>query len=324
MAALLVTEPLWWFTHSHHQGSRPDALRGTVYRAGTYIHASEGFAVTSINRDGWRGPEFTEPARGELRVLAVGDSYTEALQVADGLTFCDQLANLLERWTSRPVRVLNCGVSGGNPAEYVHLAHHLSRQYQPGWTVVQVTDSDFFPEELFNDDRRVRLVVNAQGFETKARVTNSLWATASTRWPQLGYATGLGTWRVAAKAYKALQHSAAAKPTPPTRTAGLTPEVRAALPWLLRRLKAEYPHPVLLYLPTNGYSAIERPLEEAATQTGLPLLNMRNDFEAFEATSRQRTCGFSNSIPGQGHLNAWGHARVAERLAHHLKSVATQ
>jgi hypothetical protein len=303
----------------HHQGIREDAVRRSAYRPGTLIQGSEGFAITSINQDGWRGPEFLAPYPGEVRIIAVGDSFTEALQVADGFTYGDQLSSLLERRIGRPVRVLNCGASGGNPAEYLHLARHLTSRYRPDWTIIQVTDSDFADEELFNDDRRFRLVAKRSGYETRRNPIDSHWTGAATRWPVLSSLTGWGVWRVAVRMYKA--HNRPTRATTELKGADQGPSAAAleALPWLLGSLKTEYPGAVLLYIPETAtetsVSKTERALQAAAVRADMPMINVRDEFETFEHTSRQRVRGFANTIPGQGHLNAWGHAIVAGRLA---------
>ncbi|MEB3221684.1 MAG: hypothetical protein VKS61_06355 [Candidatus Sericytochromatia bacterium] len=319
-------ELLMRVTLASNPGYRLDPVRGLAYRAGTLVQGTEGYCVTHINADGYRGPDASPPLAGEVRVLAVGDSYTEAFQVRDEETYVGLLQHHLARHTQRPVRVINGGASGGNPPEYVQLAGHFQQRFQPTWTVLQLTDSDFTEPELTASEHRFRLVATPAGFETASNAGTRARHDLLQRFPLLGVFTGFATGRVAITHLKRLQEAPA--PTTaaaPSAVAAPQPLVTRALPWLARELARRYPRAVVLYLPTlaahPGRQA-ETQLERLATGhlrgAGIPVINMRADFEDFEAYSRQRVQGFDNTEPGVGHLNAYGHALVARRLVQFL------
>jgi lysophospholipase L1-like esterase len=65
-----------------------------------------------INSLGLRGPEPTPVPRGGLRVLALGDSWTSGLEVAENETYSAVAAGLLSQRLGVPVQVINAGVRG--------------------------------------------------------------------------------------------------------------------------------------------------------------------------------------------------------------------
>jgi hypothetical protein len=65
-----------------------------------------------INSLGLRGPELSRAPPGGLRVLALGDSWTSGLEVAENETYSAVAAGLLSQRLGVPVQVVNAGVRG--------------------------------------------------------------------------------------------------------------------------------------------------------------------------------------------------------------------
>jgi lysophospholipase L1-like esterase len=65
-----------------------------------------------INSLGLRGPELTAVPAGGVRVLALGDSWTSGLEVAENETYPAVAAGLLSTRLGVPVQVINAGVRG--------------------------------------------------------------------------------------------------------------------------------------------------------------------------------------------------------------------
>lgn len=90
----------------------------------------EGTAWLQINREGLRGPEVSErKPPGTVRIAVLGDSFTEAQQVALESTFCIVMQRKLgECLTPHPVQVLNFGVDGyGTTQELITLQRRAWR-----------------------------------------------------------------------------------------------------------------------------------------------------------------------------------------------------
>ncbi len=92
----------------------------------------EGTAWLAINREGFRGPEVTErKPPGTVRIAVLGDSFTEAQQVALESTFCAVMQRKLGECLAPgagPVQVLNFGVDGyGTTQELIALRRRVWR-----------------------------------------------------------------------------------------------------------------------------------------------------------------------------------------------------
>src|SRR5262249_26814814 len=93
-----------------------------------------------VNSAGFRGPEWTvAKPPGTFRIAVLGDSFTEAPQVAYEQTFCSVLEGELARCgalTGKKVQVLNFGTDGyGTAQELVTLRRHAWR-YSPDLVVL--------------------------------------------------------------------------------------------------------------------------------------------------------------------------------------------
>ena len=90
----------------------PDTIIALVPGATARMQTAEYDQQIHINALGMRAPEVPERAPGELRVLAVGDSFTLGLQVAEADRYTERLGAALTRDLGRPVTVWNAGVDG--------------------------------------------------------------------------------------------------------------------------------------------------------------------------------------------------------------------
>lgn len=81
---------------------------------------SPGRVIVTTNRSGWRGPD--RPAQkpeNAFRVALIGDSYVESTAMDEAGTFGALAETALARASGRPVEVLNFGVSGYSPVQYL-------------------------------------------------------------------------------------------------------------------------------------------------------------------------------------------------------------
>jgi lysophospholipase L1-like esterase len=76
------------------------------YTAGGYA------APIRINQEGWRDAPMADAVRAEVRLLAVGDSFTFGLGVDSTSPWPEVLERLLDSAAARPAAVLNAGVPG--------------------------------------------------------------------------------------------------------------------------------------------------------------------------------------------------------------------
>jgi len=102
----------------------------------------EGLAYVRINHDGFRGPDY--PPRkpsGEFRVAVLGDSYVEAMQVAEDKTFTAVIGRELSDCPilkGKRVEAMNFGVDGyGTAQELITLRRKVWR-YSPDVVVLAI------------------------------------------------------------------------------------------------------------------------------------------------------------------------------------------
>ena len=121
--------------------------KGSTYMPGAYYrHTKEGFSEGYINSHGFRDYERSyEKPKDTFRILVLGDSYVEALQVALQDSFTAILEKTLnENSTSTKFEVLNLGQSGfGTADEYMRYLN-FGVQYSPDLVLLAfLTGNDF-------------------------------------------------------------------------------------------------------------------------------------------------------------------------------------
>jgi len=109
--------------------------------ASRFVHDSCEFHVTvATSRQGLRDREFSiDPRPGIVRVVAVGDSFTFGWGVEADQSWPKVLERLLNQ---RNVEVLNFGVPGTSPMQYVGIAEKALRHFHPKLLIVGTLQGD--------------------------------------------------------------------------------------------------------------------------------------------------------------------------------------
>jgi hypothetical protein len=119
-----------------------DPQLGLVVPAGHTVRSRvEGAGVAHFEAHGVRRAADLGPRTG-IQILCVGDSFTEALQVADDDVFTTLLERSLKR-SGLASAVVSFGRSGWSAADLVAEAPRLRATFAPRWVVVQVREVDF-------------------------------------------------------------------------------------------------------------------------------------------------------------------------------------
>lgn len=131
-------EPSTWFWQVSHPLTGWSHLPGVSGRSFDPLY--EYNAQVSFNSRAIRGPESLTYAKpqGVYRVLLLGDSFMEALQVNDDETFGEQLRGLLAKRTGQPVEVVNAGVSGFGTDQELLWLREEGAKYQPDLVLLAV------------------------------------------------------------------------------------------------------------------------------------------------------------------------------------------
>ncbi len=307
-------------TVSYAPARRVDPVLGNVRRAGLFVSGTEGYCATRLNSMGFRAPEPSDVRGFPERVLFLGDSITEAYQVMDDETFVLRVEKALSS-RGRRVACVNAGVAGAGPADYLYLAPTLQAAYAPTQVVVQLADADFGPS--LTSTRSVRWLEPGDGDWT-VRIANEQSVA--------GWLRELGPRVPAAYyIYQKIWKDAAleASDTSPAQFAvteySADPRI---VEWVVAKLRDEYGSDLLvLYIPqidwlgdTTVPTATETLVHDVCDRVGVGFIDVRGALSARYAETRQPLNGFANTVPGNGHLNAGGHAVVATELVRFLTS----
>jgi hypothetical protein len=128
---------------------RLDFVDGVVRYApnqnGVWRVRDEIAAPYRINAQGWNsglGDYLRQRRAGTPRIAIVGDSFVEAMQVANNSSLAEALADTLEE-SGKSVEVYRFGISGAPLSQYVQMVEREVAAYRPDWIVVIVVHNDF-------------------------------------------------------------------------------------------------------------------------------------------------------------------------------------
>jgi lysophospholipase L1-like esterase len=276
-----------------------------------------------------RGPDIGAKKPGEKRVLFLGDSLTEELQVPPKLTFASLVADEL-RARGVDVTPVNGGRSGASPAAYIYLASWYKTHIQPDVVVIQLSDLDF-TVDLMSRDRN--FYVEQRSGKLHAVFNRDFVSAnrAAQRWPAIETLLEVPLFRVALDNLNKLlgERTASADPAAPAaqaqggkvRATSEPDPGRAEVDWVIESLKAAYGNPVLVYVPTPDYtgdlhqkSTIEQMVIQSAKAHGVAIVDNRAELADEYYRHHRVAYGFNNTQPGTGHLNAEGNKLMARAL----------
>jgi hypothetical protein len=282
-----------------------DQRVGWMWRSTTVVHRlGEGWGVSH-----WRDDETRAHAAAGAnapRILVVGDSFVEALQVGDDEVFSGRMSS---------VNALNIGQSGHSAADYVVFAADYRERYRPAWTVVELAPPDL-AEDAFNPAKthfdsglnpHVIIMADAGGRITgklkPIRRRSDLIDCAMTRLHEYGDGARMPPL-----------FRAADEETRPVENASVRMNWPVAAE--IARLRNAYSDRLTFLFVPDFFaepSRVEEVFISECRNHALSCVNMRTVFDDFRRRG-DAPFGFPNSKFGEGHLNARGHAAAAGLL----------
>jgi hypothetical protein len=302
---------------------------GRIYKEGTYVQGTEGFSRTHINSLGMREQEIKTKKKKEVRILALGDSFTEAFQVRDHKIYTNLMeAELNTRLSKSSLTVINGGRSGASPAHYLHLADFYHREVNQDYTVIQLNDKDF-TEDLLEQTRNFYVNENDTGVYHTVfnKETDSIFPLLQ-KFPKIRRILEYSVFYVGAdKAQKLMASSDFKVEQVPLEKELPEPDYDKLISWTISELKRTFPNLVIVYMPTIDFeklnavpSNIEILTEAYAQENHVDFINMRVPFVGLYENVQQPAYGFHNTIPGEGHTNQLGHQLIADELVNFFES----
>ncbi len=309
----------------------PDSRFGWRYPPHvTLVRSSEGYSVQRTNALGLLGAE-VRPARPRLRVLLVGDSYAEALQVRPDQSF----GSIAQRLVPGS-EVIDAGVSGHNLLDHAEWVAIHADALRPDVIVIELTDGNL--EDLLKPANLARFDhPPGPGTEDPPVVEGRLHrllrglmrrsALVTVAWRRLDLLAADQRARLSRRFQEA-----SARPAPVDRARVATdPRLPAMLDSLHARIARHAPRVIYVYVPHIEYFAPGCPVSYPgaaalvrafAARQRVTLVDATKGFQEEYARTGQPVHGFANTVIGTGHINAAGHRVVGEELARALAEPA--
>lgn len=120
-----------------------DQYRGWGLEPGAHgWYGREGASWVRINHDGFRGPDYTKAKPpGTVRVAVIGDSYVQAIQVAEDETFTSVIGRRLKdcpALAGKKIEAMNFGVDGYGTAQELITLRRKVWDYSPDIVVLAI------------------------------------------------------------------------------------------------------------------------------------------------------------------------------------------
>lgn len=302
-----------------------DPVFGWQYQPYTEIlHSKEGFARNRVNSIGLNDSEPNLNAK--LKVLVLGDSFVEAVQVPQEFNF----TSLLEKAIPGS-EFINAGRSDANAGHFIPLLEKFEH-LQPDAIVAMISSSDI--AAIFGGDINilqygediVALRVNPPQKDVIKKYFDPLLTRSAFATYMMRRAKPLMTDLAAA--FKSSAAPAAKADTEVARQLRRQKDEAAkvkVMTFILQSMAAKKPV-TIVFLPQmefapNGASTVAKVstryagiLEKACKAAEVRCINPAAYLRRTYQTYGNPPFGFSNTKPGEGHLNKLGHQAVADSL----------
>ncbi|MBP1763007.1 MAG: hypothetical protein H6Q65_65 [Firmicutes bacterium] len=319
VCALLIWEILLECTMFRSSGATSHPVLGRIPDYGLCLNGREGFSAFSRNRFGFRNPEIGPKQQDQSRILVLGDSYTEAIQVNNQDTFCSQLEQSLHR-KGVGNEVINAGRSGASPAYYIHLADYYTRTFEADFVVIQLNEKDFI-EDMADRSKPFFIEQDGNDYKTIYRETSNSF---TQKHPELS--SWITRWSIVQLGLQKKESLFAAKEIKQEAKIKKLPALDQIVAWSVRSFKERYKNVVIVFIPAINYSQpdgqsteVEDLLCKYSQIYDVTLINMRPVFMNAYSETLQPLHGFYNTMPGIGHINKEGHRLTAQQLSDYFE-----
>jgi len=287
------------------------------------VWSEEGWGSHRTNSLGLISPPLRDDA--DVRVLLLGNSYTESLNVSREESF----AGVAES-TLRGHELVNAAHSGWSMVHELALLRRLAPVLRPDVVVAQFSSASLFDRTAVHlredDSGGWTVIASPEDLSATRRLKDATDPLAESSALFTMVLRNSNTLRRGQAERLAHKFGAAPPQTVQDVNAAKLIEPREAIAteWLLREMAELAPHIVVLVIPSVTYAAdgCERPaavrnamIHRVAATVGVTIVDPTAAFCESYLRTRQPLHGFHNSVMGEGHLNARGHQVLAVHLA---------
>lgn len=322
-----------------------DPKLGNKYPANTrYVSDREGYANFVSDNFGFNnGYIETEPKAGVIRILSLGDSITESVQVGRNDNYSDRLEKKLNQAGGK-FEVLNLGVSGKSIPDYIIYASGYISTFSPDFFIIKIEASDFLGDAT--DTSKQNFLIRKGGTFKIAAKENAVDKTIIGRLKLIKDNSGwfqpiIKYTLIKLPKLRNILNGNSGGEQSANETAAVSGEnalrtKEEMIDWQINKLKEAYgPKFIFIYISSNpaivkGKIVATEDKETLETKKiieldckkyGVPFIDTTDDFNKFYYEKEKMPRGFNNNEPGAGHLNKDGHEIVADKLYNYLKNI---
>ena len=302
--------PVGWYD-TEHGASR------ALWNPGTYlIHGQEGYSITKIDRYGYTNED--KPL-DDSYILVMGSSHTQGKEVYVDKRYTTLLNRELADGTDR-LTVFNIANDGHFlPSLIKHFKAALTAYPDATIVVLEIGSTDYPVDEIersydqveFNPAETAKAFQTFSSFQKAKLIIKEYLPLVNLIKKQISTAKDahrlVDEYQVDASAYK------------------------DAIDRDLSLIRSEYDgnivflyHPNMTLLPDGtlklNYSLTWDAFAQACRNNRIDVIDMGPVFEEAYLDSYQLPMGFSNTLPGEGHLNTIGHQLAAKALADYVEA----
>lgn len=330
-AALVLALLVWNFLIGSFYMNRTVTVKnyviGSSYVPGSKtVSAGEGFSIYRNDEMGFNNDSISQIRNEKLRILVLGDSFTEAKQVFRSFNFVKLLEQKLDTDGDR-YEVFNLGRNGRTIPDHVAYAEGYKSTFSSDYVVIQA-GANAFGEGVFLDSGKENKVIEEDG-EYKVVKTDFYHDDVGVKkWLKNNFDIPI----VLAGLNKMRQFSIFNKTEDETNLATNSStetlqEVKndRLTDFLISELAEKYGNKfVLLYIPDfysikNGQVIFNdtkdiNVVKEICQKYNVKIIDPTAKFVRLYEEKKKLPQGFNNSSPLGGHLNKDGHKIVADLL----------
>jgi len=280
------------------------------------LATGEGYGLTTY---GHNGLIVNKPLNPDIqRVLFIGDSFVKAKQVSDVQKFTELVeVGWNEQHPDEPIQTLNLGLGGQDMTTYLSFGKNMDEEFQPDRVFLWINRGDF--SKVSKNPKLLEQV--AQGLEAQGLEKPIAQPERSNRLRDLindlGFRSFFGQLQAQTFAYIAGEEAQTAEAAPILKA-------ESSIGVQLEALKQIWgDRLVIIYyrsVPDMGRNApmvLEDQILAELEAHNIPVINLYPVFwQAFQ--HHRPPVGFTNSILGQGHLNAYGHQLIADTVVQYM------
>jgi hypothetical protein len=300
-----------------------------------YLETMEGYSRTRFNSLGFNDEEPMQKNEGTRNIFIVGDSYTEAFQVAKGKCYtqiAEDLVNLKPP-LNKNIDIIKIARDGFIPIHYPIVINRFIERFNPEFIILQFASHS--GGDLYSKDLEAAYSIKGEltslNLETRMEdkyknifrnfLNNSSLFYYFIRKYNSFIMNYVNKLIIVKNEKTQIKDFSIKKPV-------TVEDMSARFTFLIKQIMQFKVKVVILYLPGPGeyfddknekhHETLEA-LRLTTERLSIPLLDTTEDFNRFYKEKAIPLNGFINSLPGKGHLNIYGHKIVGEKIAGYLK-----